>query len=145
MITLRQTQYEDYILLADTGYGAMGESEFCKMADASMLKELDDKYFQSFTIVDNDAVVGIATLFAHSRHIIGTGIEIRPPHRQRGYATYVLKKLLEFAKSLGYAIASTYVREDNVPSKAFHEKLGFEKDGVFEKNGREVCVYLKLL
>ena len=58
-----------------------------------------------------------------------------------------MKLLLERAAASGYKLMLDQVSTENAPSKALHEKLGFETDGYIYKNakGREVLLYLYLL
>ena len=52
----------------------------------------------------------------------------------------------DYAKGLGYKIASAQIRTDNVASIRLHEKLGFQRDcEMINRKGNSVYIYLKQL
>ena len=57
------------------------------------------------------------------------GVAIAPDMRGRGAASAGLMLLFETMKARGFSRAFVQIREDNAPSLALHQKLGFAKTG----------------
>ena len=89
-------------------------------------------------MIDNDAgeTVGIIDLMnfspQHSRAEVG--IVIMKPHRQRGYATAAMEKLVAYARQTLHLHQLFLVTEcDNESCLLLFEKLGFEKSALLKQ------------
>ena len=89
-------------------------------------------------IIDNDAgeTVGIIDLMnfspQHSRAEVG--IVIMKPHRQKGYATAAMEKLVAYARQTLHLHQLFLVTEcDNESCLLLFEKLGFEKTALLKQ------------
>ena len=99
-----------------------------------------------FTIVEDNTVVGMVSLYQHTQNIISCGPEVFAEYRRLGYGTQAVLQALKIAKDMGYKIAVAQVRKDNFESIRLHEKLGFEMDHEYvNKRGNEVCFFIKAL
>ncbi len=76
-----------------------------------------------FAIVNNDEVVGSASLYQRSKSIISCGIEIYSSYQRKGYASNAYSQLLSVAKKKGYKIAVAQVNVDNIASIALNKNL----------------------
>lgn len=146
MISLRVITHDDASSLKDTDYGRMTDKDTFGMINDSRNKSHNGRYFEFFVVEDNGSIVGFMSLYAHSKHIISCSPEIKPSFRKKGYAFEAETRILEFAKSNGYTVAVAGVREENIASRALHEKLGFELDRVYtNKNNAKICLYIRSL
>ena len=109
--------------------------------------EFNGKRFEMLAPAVGEAVVGSISLCERSRSAASIGVEIFECERRKGYAFSAMELMLKAAKARGYKLIMDQVSSENEPSKALHEKLGFETDGYIYKNakGREVLLYLYLL
>ena len=73
------------------------------------------------------------------------GYSVRPDRRRRGYATEMLRLLLEYAKAAGFESLQLSVERDNAPSVRTIRKNGgtYERSFVFE--GQPADIYRILL
>ena len=109
-------------------------------------KVYNGKYYEMFAVCDQNEIVGSVSLYQHSDYIISAGPEIYVPYRKRGYGYEALMLAYDYAKGLGYKIASAQIRTDNVASIRLHEKLGFQRDcEMINRKGNSVYIYLKQL
>ena len=109
-------------------------------------KVYNGKYYEMFAVCDQNEIVGSVSLYQHSDYIISAGPEIYVPYRKRGYGYEALMLAYDYAKDLGYKIASAQIRTDNVASICLHEKLGFQRDcEMINRKGKSVYIYLKQL
>ena len=146
MISLRAITHDDACSLKDTDYGRMTDQDTFEMINESLNKLHNGRYFEFFVVEDDGRIVGFMNLYAHSKHIISCGPEIKPDFRRKGYAFEAESRILDFAKNNGYTVAVAGVREENVASRALHEKLGFELDRVYtNKNNAKICLYIRAL
>ena len=78
----------------------------------------------------------------HDRHLVGyamgytegadfhlASLAVEPPWRRRGFATWLLKSILEKAWHQGCTACRLEVRPSNTAARALYEKLGFEAAG----------------
>lgn len=107
----------------------------------------EDRYFKMFAVSDGEVCVGIISLYEHSASVISIGPDIFEEYRRRGFATEAVKAAMDIAREKGYKIVFQQIRTDNIASIRLHKKLGFETDNnTFKnRNGNEVCIYLKSL
>ena len=110
-------------------------------------KEFAGKYFEMFAVMNNTEIVGMLSLYQHSKNVISCGPEIFECYRRQGFAGKAMMIAMETAKNNGYKLMSQQIRADNIASIALHNKLGFETDGYVykNKNGNDVQIFIKLL
>lgn len=110
-------------------------------------KEYKENYFEMFAVDENGAVIGQASLYGRSEHIVSCGLELYPPYRGKGYGAYAYRELLSLAKQKGFTIAVAQVHADNLASIALHKKVGFEAEDYLYTNrkGYPIYYFLKIL
>ena len=104
-------------------------------------------YFEMFAIINNDTVVGMISMYEHSKSVISIGPEIFEEYRRQGFAKYAMEKVISIAQRKQYAIVLQHVRINNEASIKLHESLNFEKDNSIYKNkkGNDIYLYLKCI
>ena len=98
-----------------------------------------------FAVDKNDRIVGIIDL----RHTLNdflkdfgnSGYSVRPSERQKGYATEMLKQLLDVAKNVGLKELHLSVERNNIPSVKTIVKNGGVYERSFEFEGEEADIY----
>lgn len=98
-----------------------------------------------FAVDDEDAIVGIIDL----RHTLNdflkdfgnSGYSVRPSQRQKGYATEMLKLILEVAREAGLTELHLSVEKDNIPSIKTIVKNGGIYERSFEFEGELADIY----
>lgn len=98
-----------------------------------------------FAVDDEDAIVGIIDL----RHTLNdflkdfgnSGYSVRPSQRQKGYATQMLKLILEVAREAGLTELHLSVEKDNIPSVKTIVKNGGVYERSFEFEGELADIY----
>ncbi len=146
MIHIRAISENDIQELSGTSYDKMSEHDKLKMIQDSLAQKYEDSYFEIYTVLNDDQVVGFMNIFARSEHIVSISPEIKEEHRNKGFAFEAEKLVLDVERKKNFSAAYASVREDNVASIALHKKLGFEK--VAKCNGTEgdpIFIYIKLL
>lgn len=100
-----------------------------------------------FAIVNDNEIVGSASLYQRSNSIISCGLEIYPCYQRKGYATVAYEQLLSIAKNKGYTIAVAQSLVGNKSSIALNKKLGFECEDYeyVNKKGNKVYYFIKTL
>lgn len=132
--------------LDGTDYGAMSLEERRQMIAASTNAVHNGAYFEFLVVYDGGTVIGFMNLYAHSRHIISCGPEIKQEFRRKGLGALAETMALDYAKSKGYTVAVAGVDDTNAASIALHEKLGFELDRRYtNERGRTIRLYIKAL
>lgn len=146
MITLRPVTPSDAHLFRGTEYDSATEEEIRTLIAESQYRLHNGKYFEFLIAFNDGEPVGFMNLYAHSAHIISCGPEIFLSHRRKGLAFAAEQKALDFARSLGYTVAVANVREDNLASRALHEKLGFELERTYiGRNNTPMLLYIRAL
>ena len=104
-------------------------------------------YFEMFAIINNDTVVGMISMYEHSKSVISIGPEIFEEYRRQGFAKSAMEKVISIAQRKQYAIVLQHVRINNEASIKLHESLNFEKDNSIYKNkrGNDIYLYLKCI
>lgn len=116
------------------------------MIKKSIEKVHNGFYFEFLVVYQDDTMIGFMNLYAHSKHIISCGPEIKEPYKRKCYGFQAETMALEYAKEKGYTIAVGGVDDNNIASIALHEKLGFEMDRKYtNKQGRTIRIYIKSL
>lgn len=146
MITIRKYREQDAYLLQPLKYQNKSIEEIEETITLWKEKTYNGSYFEMFAVCDRDEIVGSVSLYQHSDYIISAGPEIYVPYRKKGYGYEALMLAYDYAKDLGYKIASAQIRTDNVASICLHEKLGFQRDcEMMNRKGNPVYIYLKQL
>ncbi len=146
MIHLKPITLDNIGDLKGTSYDCMSFEQKQNMIEESINKIHNEQYFEFLTVYEDDAVIGFMNLFAHSKHIISCGPEIKAEFQKKGFGFSAETMALEYAKNKGYTIAVGGVDENNTASIALHEKLGFELDRKYlNRQGRTIRVYIKAL
>ena len=100
------------------------------------------RYFETFAVLRDDAIVGQVSLSELSRSVVSAGVEITGAQRGKGFASEALSRLLKYASDRKYRLVLDQVRTDNPASIKLHEKLGFESDGYVYRNRRDHAIFL---
>ena len=110
-------------------------------------KEFDGRYFEMFAVMKDDEIVGMISLYEHSKSVISCGPEIFECYRKQGFAEESMRLAMDIAKEKGYKLVLQQIRTDNYASISLHNKLGFETDGYIYKNkkGNDIQIFIKLL
>lgn len=146
MIYIRPIGCNDKPLFQDTSYAATPTNSMDKMLAESLVKSHDGKYFELFTVMDDNICVGFVSLYETATGEISCGPEIKPQFRQQGYGCLAVSIALERANLLGYTQAVAQIRQDNTASIALHRKLGFSHGGSYiNKKGHRVLTFKKEL
>ena len=85
MITLRNFIKEDAFGLQKE-HPHMSIKEIENMIFEWNKKQVNDKYFEMFAIVNDTEMVGMISLYQHSPNVISCGPEIFECYRKRGFA-----------------------------------------------------------
>ena len=147
MIGLRRFTEDDAEIIRQNQYPSESLDGIREMIRAWRSEEFTGKRFEMLALTSSEAVVGCVSLYECSKSAASIGMEIFDGERRKGYASAAMKLLLARAKAQGYKLILDQVSTGNAPSKALHEKLGFETDGYIYRNakGREVLLYLYCL
>ena len=144
MISIRHFTEHDAIILQQKQYTENSITDICEMITEWESNTYQGKYFEMFAITADDAIVGSASLYEHSKSVVSIGVEIYPDQRRNGYAAEGMRLIMNHAKDLGYRIIQDQVRTDNQASIALHNSLEFETDGYVFKNAKDKDVLLYL-
>ena len=111
------------------------------------MQTFNGKHFEMFAIINNDTVVGMISMYEHSKSVISIGPEIFEEYRRQGFAKSAMEKVISIAQRKQYAIVLQHVRINNEASIKLHESLNFEKDNSIYKNkrGNDIYLYLKCI
>lgn len=98
-----------------------------------------------FAINDEDEIVGIIDL----RHTLNdflkdfgnSGYSVRPSQRQKGYATEMLRQVLDVARGAGLKELHLSVEKENLPSVKTIVKNGGVYERSFEFEGEQADIY----
>lgn len=110
-------------------------------------KTYKENYFEMFAVEENGTIVGQASLYGRSEHIVSCGLELYSACRGKGYGTAAYRELLSLAKQKGFSIAVAQVRADNAASIALNKKMGFEAEDYtyINKKGNPIYYFIKTL
>lgn len=125
MITLRNFTETDAVQLQKNKYRHKTITEVQKMIREMNRKCYNDKYFEMFAVVSKGRIVGMISLYEHSKWVISCGPEIFESECKKGYGYEALLRVLLVAREKGYKIAVAQVRTDNTASIALHKKARF--------------------
>ena len=144
MISIRHFTDHDAAVIQQNQYPGASIADIREMISEWDTKTCQGKYFEMFAITADDAIVGSASLYEHSKSVVSAGVEVYPEKRRNGYAAGGMRLLMNHARDLGYRIVQDQVRADNQASIALHHSLGFETDGYICKNakGKDILIFL---
>lgn len=128
-------------------YSDMSQEDLRTLIETWNKKEYDHNYFEMYAAIENGVILGQASLYGRSEHIVSCGLELYPEFRRKGYGTTACLRLLELAKQKGFTIAVGQVRADNAASIALCRKVGFEAEDYtyVNKKGNDVYCFIKAL
>lgn len=147
MIELRNFANSDITQLQKYEDGKLSEADCEKLICTWNEKKYNDSYFEMYAIIENGKLVGKASLYARSEHIVSCGIELYSEYRGNGYAAEAYPILLASAKQKGFTIAVAQVLSNNTASIALHRKVDFEAEDYTytNKKGNQVYYFIKAL
>ena len=98
-----------------------------------------------FAVDEQDEIVGIIdlrhTLNEFLKDFGNSGYSVRPSQRKKGYATQMLKLILEVAREAGLTELHLSVEKDNIPSIKTIIKNGGVYERSFEFEGEQADIY----
>lgn len=142
---LRTFDLDDSLYLQKYRYNNLSKENIEKMICDWNTKLYEDKYFEMFASVEEN-IVGMVSLYAHSKETVSIGIETFREYRNCGYGMKAVELALLEAKNKGYKIATAQVKCDNLPSIAICNKVGFENNHSYvNKKGNKVYFFIKSL
>ena len=143
MITLRNFAEADALDLQRNKYRHKTISEVQDMIREMNRKCYNDKYFEMFAVVHKGSIVGMISLYEHSKWVVSCGPEIFASECRKGYGYEALLQTLLIAREKGYKIAVAQIRTDNLASIALHKKARFEMEHEYV-NSKGNAVYFMM-
>lgn len=143
MITLRNFTEADALELQRNKYRHKTISEVQDMIREMNRKCYNDKYFEIFAVVHQGNIVGMISLYEHSKWVVSCGPEIFENECRKGYGYEALLRVMLVAREKGYKIAVAQIRTDNVASIALHKKARFEMEHEYV-NSKGNAVYFMM-
>ncbi len=146
MIALRNFTYSDIPQLQKV-YNNMSQADLQTLIKTWNKKIHEENYFEMYAIEENGVIVGQASLYGRSIHIVSCGLELYSAYKGKGYGLSAYEELLAFAKQKGFTIAVAQVKFDNTASIALHKKMGFEAEDYtyLNKKGNQIYYFIKIL
>lgn len=147
MMILRNFSNTDIEELQKHGYSKLSKIELETLIKTWNGKEYNGNYFEMFALEENGVIVGNASLYGRSGHIVSCGLEVYSAFRGKGYSTQAYESLLMIAKEKGFTIAVAQVLKENAASIALNRKMGFEAEDYtyLNQKGKEVYYFIKAL
>ena len=147
MILLRNFVKSDIQQLQKAEYKNMPQEDLQALIETWNKKEYKENYFEMYAIEENGIIVGQASLYGRTEHIVSCGLELYSAYQGKGYGTSAYRELLSFAKQKGFTIAVAQVRADNAASIALNRKIGFEAEDYTYINtkGNPIYYFIKTL
>ncbi len=143
MITLRNFTEADALELQRNKYRHKTISEVQDMIREMNRKCYNDKYFEMFAVVHQGSIVGMISLYEHSKWVVSCGPEMFESECRKGYGYEALLRTLLIAREKGYKIAVAQIRTDNLTSIALHKKARFEMEHEYV-NSKGNAVYFMM-
>ena len=147
MIELRSFTNADIEQLQKYEHDIKSPADWEKLIETWNEKKYNDSYFEMYAVLKNGNIIGKASLYQRSEHIVSCGMEIYSEFRGNSFATNAYQILLSVAKQKGFTIAVAQVLADNSASIALHKKAGFESEdyAYTNKKGNLVYLFIKIL
>lgn len=147
MIELRNFTNADIEQLQKHEDGRLSQADCEKLIATWNEKKYNVGYFEMYAVIYNGNLIGKASLYKRSEHIVSCGIELYTEFCGKGYGTVAYPILLSFAKQKGFTIATAQVLTNNSASIALHKKAGFEAEDYTYTNqkGNQVYYFIKAL
>ena len=142
---LRPISKKDIELLNGFSYSAMSESEKQEMIAESVAKSHYGRYFELFLVFQGNKCIGIMNVFEHTECIVSVAPEIIESERHKGYGFEAMIAILSLMYEKDYTIAVADVAVSNVASVKLHEKLAFERERTYIKDGVDMALYIRTL
>ena len=144
MISLRPFTAHDAAGIRQNQYPEIPISDIQRMIAEWETRSYQGKRFEMYAITVDDVVVGSVSLYERTKSVASIGVEVYPSDRRNGYASEVMKLIINRVRTLGYRVILNQVRTDNEASIVLHKRLGFETDGTVYRNakGNDVFLYL---
>lgn len=144
MITLRNVTEADALELQRNKYKHKTICEVQEMIREINKKSYGEKYFEMFAVVHQDRIVGMISLYEHSKWVVSCGPQIFEDECRKGYGYEALLRALLVARDKGYKIAVAQIRTDNTASIALHKKANFELEHEYvNSKGNKVYFMLR--
>lgn len=124
-----------------------------KVTNNANPKTVDSKWVVTDTFFAIDSNTGKLVGIVDLRHTLNeflvnfgnSGYSVRPSERQKGYATEILRQLLDVAKKAGLEKLQLSVEKNNIPSIKTIIKNGGIYDRSFEYEGEQADIYKIIL
>lgn len=127
---IQEADYGEVLKLRQEVLYPLENIELAKVED-------DDKGIHLGVFVD-DTLVSCVSIYLKDRCLQFRKMATKADYRNRGYATELIKYIVEYHKSFEFDKLWANARREALP---FYEKLGFNQtDDTFTKNGREYVV-----
>ena len=143
---LRKFTINDIKVLKKFKYSQKTELEILKLIDDWNKGNSSGRYFEMFSVVGNERVVGEFSVFEYEPKAAGFAVEIFKPYQRKGYATFALSEGIKLAKDKGYTGAVVQVIKSNTAALTLFRNFGFDCVGAFiNPHGYEVVTLKKSL
>ena len=111
-------------------------------------KNIENKVPQVFAL-DGEEVVGWADIFPHTRKTVDhrgmLGMGVLPPYRGQGIGSFLLKEVIELARTRGLEKVELEVYASNIGAQALYKKFGFVQEGLIKKGRKHKGEYQDMI
>lgn len=143
---LRKFTINDIKILKKYKYPDKSELEILKLIDEWNRGNASGRYFEMFSIVNRDVLVGDLSLFEYEPACVSCAVEIFEPFKRNGYGSFAINAGLELAKKRGYESAVAQVFKNNAEGLELFKNCGFFQVGEFiNPHGHSVYTLKKYL
>ena len=74
---------------------------------------IGNKYYEMFSVIENEECVGFISIYEHSQHIASLGVDIREKYKRKGYGYHAMLLAEKIAFEKGYQIISDSIAIGN--------------------------------
>lgn len=143
---LRKFTINDIKVLKKYKYPEKSELEILKLIDEWNRGNASGRYFEMFSVVNGNALVGDFSLFEYEPTCVSCAVEIFEPFQHKGFGSFALKTGLDLAKKHGYESAVAQVFKNNSEALGLFKNNGFVPVGEFiNPHGHAVFTLKKYL
>lgn len=136
---------DDDIMLYITGKGLNSDECAQRFQQIMLLNEEESKFgLFHVSLISNSKFMGITKLIKYNEKELELGYGMLPDHWDKGYATEMLKSLMNQAKDIGYVNYVAIVNPKNKKSIHVLEKQGFLYSTKFKDSNLPSLLYRKL-